>query len=278
MSGGLPLNEVHGIGSAAEAGRPVAPQRCCERSGRRGPPGRRPPWSAAGRPAPRREALAADGVKSATSIRDATTGSDVLVLMVATPDQVDGVLFGDDPALFALAPGEGRGDGHGRPRPRPAVGGPARPAARRAGRCCVSGGAARAGQGDLLIMAGGTVQAVDRVRPLLSTRWPAPRPMSATRPGMGRRSSSSPSSSAESTSPPPPKPSPSPKPCSWTPWPRGRSCAAAAPPRSCSTIAEPAWCTAPTRSRTRSTSSSRTWDSSPTPPAPAATRRPSRPR
>jgi 3-hydroxyisobutyrate dehydrogenase len=46
----------------------------------------------------RAESLAADGVKPATSIGDAAGGADVLVVMVATPDQVESVLFGDDPA------------------------------------------------------------------------------------------------------------------------------------------------------------------------------------
>ena len=46
----------------------------------------------------RAQALAADGVKPATSIHEAASRADVLVLMVATPDQVEGVLFGDDPA------------------------------------------------------------------------------------------------------------------------------------------------------------------------------------
>jgi 3-hydroxyisobutyrate dehydrogenase len=107
-------------------------------------------------------------VKPATSIRDAATTADMLVLMVATPDQVDGVLFGDDPAASALAAGA--------TVVVMATVGPG-PVQRWADRLAqqhvelvdapVSGGAARAGQGDLLIMVGGAAQAVDRVRQLL---------------------------------------------------------------------------------------------------------------
>jgi 3-hydroxyisobutyrate dehydrogenase len=53
----------------------------------------------------RAASLADDGVKPATSISQAATGAEVLVLMVATPAQVDGVLFGEDPATSSLGPG-----------------------------------------------------------------------------------------------------------------------------------------------------------------------------
>jgi 3-hydroxyisobutyrate dehydrogenase len=53
----------------------------------------------------RAASLAADGVKPAASISVVAAGADVLVLMVATPGQVEDVLFGDDPAASALAPG-----------------------------------------------------------------------------------------------------------------------------------------------------------------------------
>jgi 3-hydroxyisobutyrate dehydrogenase len=116
----------------------------------------------------RAAALAGDGVKPAASIPDAATGADVLVLMVATPDQVESVLYGDDPAAPALAAGA--------TVVVMATVGPA-PVQRWAERLAqqqvdlvdapVSGGAARAAAGDLLIMVGGTDQAVGRVRPLL---------------------------------------------------------------------------------------------------------------
>jgi len=116
----------------------------------------------------RAEALAGDGVAPATSIADAAAGSDVLGVMVATPDQVESVLFGDDPAADALPPGA--------VVVVMATVGPApvRQWAQRLGEkqvdlvdAPVSGGAVRAGAGDLLIMVGGTPAAVDRVRPLL---------------------------------------------------------------------------------------------------------------
>lgn len=53
----------------------------------------------------RAEAITRDGVKPAASIREAACGVDALVLMVATPDQVENVLFGDDPAAPVLSPG-----------------------------------------------------------------------------------------------------------------------------------------------------------------------------
>jgi len=116
----------------------------------------------------RAESLAADGVKPATSIGDAAGGADVLVVMVATPDQVESVLFGDDPAAGALAAGAAV--------VVMATVGPA-PVQRWAERlgqqqvdlvdAPVSGGAARAGAGDLLIMVGGPQPAVDRAQPLL---------------------------------------------------------------------------------------------------------------
>jgi 3-hydroxyisobutyrate dehydrogenase/putative dehydrogenase len=116
----------------------------------------------------RARALAGDGVKPAASIREAVTGAEVVVLMVATPDQVESVLFGDDPAVDALAPGS--------VLVVMATVGPA-PVQRWAERLAdrqvdlvdapVSGGAVRAAAGDLLIMVGGTEQAVGRARPLL---------------------------------------------------------------------------------------------------------------
>jgi 3-hydroxyisobutyrate dehydrogenase/putative dehydrogenase len=116
----------------------------------------------------RAAALAEDGVRPAGSVAEAAAGADVLVLMVATPDQADSVLFGDDPAAAALAPGA--------VLLVTATVGPAaveRWAARLAERqvqvvdAPVSGGVARAARGDLLIMVGGPRDAVRRVQPLL---------------------------------------------------------------------------------------------------------------
>jgi 3-hydroxyisobutyrate dehydrogenase/putative dehydrogenase len=116
----------------------------------------------------RAQALAGDGVAPATSIAEAAAGCDVLGVMVATPDQVESVLFGDDPAADTLPPGAvvvvmatvG---------PAPVRGWSERLWQRQVDLvdAPVSGGAARAGAGDLLIMVGGTPAGVERVRPLL---------------------------------------------------------------------------------------------------------------
>src|SRR4051794_20688037 len=112
--------------------------------------------------------LSPDGMKPAGSIAEASTGADVLVVMVATPAQVESVLYGDDPAAPALAPGA--------VVMMMATVGPA-PVQRWARRLAeqqvqivdapVSGGVARAGAGDLLIMVSGSQDAVHRVGPLL---------------------------------------------------------------------------------------------------------------
>jgi 3-hydroxyisobutyrate dehydrogenase/putative dehydrogenase len=116
----------------------------------------------------RAQALADAGVKPAASIREAANGADMLVVMVATPDQVESVLFGDDSAADALS--------RGAAVVVMATVGPApvQRWAERLGRhqvdlidAPVSGGVARARAGDLLIMVGGTEQAVARVQPLL---------------------------------------------------------------------------------------------------------------
>ena len=116
----------------------------------------------------RARALADDGVTPAASIREAAPDVDVLVVMVATPGQVESVLFGDDPAAPALAPGAtvvvmatvG---------PAPVQGWAERLAAQGVDLvdAPVSGGVARAAGGDLLVMVGGAPAAVQRVRPLL---------------------------------------------------------------------------------------------------------------
>jgi 3-hydroxyisobutyrate dehydrogenase len=113
-------------------------------------------------------ALAGDGVTPAESIGDLAAGVDVLVLMVATPAQVDAVLFGDDPAARSLAPAATvvlMSTVGPTPVPRWAE----RLAEQRVDLvdAPVSGGVARAATGDLLIMVGGAEAAVRRVQPLL---------------------------------------------------------------------------------------------------------------
>jgi 3-hydroxyisobutyrate dehydrogenase len=131
--------------------------------------------------------LGADGVKPAGSIAEAATGADVLVLMVATPAQVESVLYGDDPAATALAPGA--------VVMVMATVGPApvqRWAKRLAGQgveivdAPVSGGVARAGAGDLLIMVAGSEVAVRRTRSLLDSMARSA-PVVGAHPGDGQK-------------------------------------------------------------------------------------------
>lgn len=131
--------------------------------------------------------LAGDGVVPAETITEAATGADVLVLMVATADQVEGVLFGDDSAAAALEPGAAV--------VVMATVGPA-PVKSWADRLAeqevelvdapVSGGVGRAGAGDLLIMVGGHDDAVRRVHPLLRVMARAA-PVVGSQPGDGQK-------------------------------------------------------------------------------------------
>jgi 3-hydroxyisobutyrate dehydrogenase/putative dehydrogenase len=107
--------------------------------------------------------------------------------MVATADQVESVLFGDDPAADALPAGA--------VVVVMATVGPA-PVHRWAERleqqqldlvdAPVSGGTVRAGAGDLLIMVGGSAQAVGRVQPLLDA-MARTAPHVGTAPGDGQK-------------------------------------------------------------------------------------------
>jgi 3-hydroxyisobutyrate dehydrogenase len=119
---------------------------------------------------PRRaQALTAEGVAPAATIAHAVRGVDVVVVMVATPEQVEGVLFGADPVAAALRPGA-----------TVVVMATVGPGAveRWADRLAmwdvelvdapVSGGVARADAGDLLVMVAGRDTAVGRVEPLLA--------------------------------------------------------------------------------------------------------------
>lgn len=133
-----------------------------------------------------REAVA-DAATPVSSALDAATGADIVVVMVATPAQLESVLFGDGgiaPALTAdttllimstvgpaaieatLAALEGV-SAHVVDAP-------------------VSGGVARAGTGDLLIMVGGGEPDVATVRPLLDA-LAANAPVVGPRPGDGQR-------------------------------------------------------------------------------------------
>jgi len=116
----------------------------------------------------RAAALAGDGVQAADSITGAVREAGIVVIMVATPDQVDEVLFGPGGAAGALADGA--------VVVIMATVGPEVVAqvAARLGRggvavvdAPVSGGVQRAAAGDLLIMVSGADDAVGQARPLL---------------------------------------------------------------------------------------------------------------
>jgi 3-hydroxyisobutyrate dehydrogenase len=135
----------------------------------------------------RAEQLAGDGVSPAATITQVATGVDVLILMVATSDQAEDVLFGEDPASAALKPGA--------TVVVMATVGP-EPVQRWADRLAsrnvelvdapVSGGVARASAGDLLIMVGGHDDAVRRIQPLLRTMGRAA-PVVGSYPGDGQK-------------------------------------------------------------------------------------------
>jgi 3-hydroxyisobutyrate dehydrogenase len=127
---------------------------------------------------------APEGSEAAGSVAGAVTGADAVVVMVATPDQLDQVLFG---ATASLAPGQivvimstvgpeavvataGRLEGAG----VAVVDAP------------VSGGVTRAGQGDLLILVSGAAESVARVQPLLDALARSA-PVVGPSPGDGQR-------------------------------------------------------------------------------------------
>jgi 3-hydroxyisobutyrate dehydrogenase len=116
----------------------------------------------------RAQSLATDGVNAATTVSQAAHGAEVLAVMVATPAQVEAVLYGDDPAAAALPPGS--------VVLVMATVGPAAVqdwATRLATQelhlvdAPVSGGVARAAAGDLLIMVAAPEATLPKVRPVL---------------------------------------------------------------------------------------------------------------
>src|SRR4051794_13272910 len=127
-----------------------------------------------------------DGVSRVATVAGAAA-ADVLVLMVATPGQVEDVLFGEGDAASALRPGAtvlitatvG-------PAPVQAWGEGLRAGEVQVVDAPVSGGVARAGDGDLLIMVSGAAAAVERVRPLLDAMARSA-PVVGTEPGEGQK-------------------------------------------------------------------------------------------
>jgi 3-hydroxyisobutyrate dehydrogenase/putative dehydrogenase len=137
--------------------------------------------------AARAAALSSSGAKPAATIAEVVDGVDVVALMVATAEQADSVLWGDGGAAESLAAGS--------TVVIMATVGPAAVkdwASQLASRgvdvvdAPVSGGVARAGAGDLLIMVGGPEAAVERVRPLLET-MARTAPFVGSEPGAGQK-------------------------------------------------------------------------------------------
>jgi 3-hydroxyisobutyrate dehydrogenase len=91
----------------------------------------------------------------AASAADAAAGADVLVLMVATADQAEEALKGLEPALLLVMSTVGPAAVERWAERFEIIDAP------------VSGGVARAEQGDLLIMVSGASEAIERVRPVL---------------------------------------------------------------------------------------------------------------
>jgi 3-hydroxyisobutyrate dehydrogenase len=116
----------------------------------------------------RAKALSGDGVRRAATIADAAADADVLAIMVATPGQVESVLFDDGAAAAELKPGAvvlimatvGVAAVTGWAQRLAAQGIDVVDAP-------VSGGVARAGNADLLMMVSGSPAALDQVQPLL---------------------------------------------------------------------------------------------------------------
>ena len=133
-----------------------------------------------------REGLA-DVAAPAASARDAARGADVVAVMVATPEQLDAVLFGDEGVAEVLTD-----------ETTLLIMATVGPAAieqtltglegitARVVDAPVSGGAARAAQGDLLVMVGGEDSHVAAVRPLLDA-LASNAPVVGQRPGDGQR-------------------------------------------------------------------------------------------
>ena len=188
--------------------------------------------------------------------------------MVATPDQVESVLFGDDPAAEALPIRRGRRRDGDR-RTRPVNGGPSGSGrSRSTWSTRRSPAAPPCRRRDLLIMVGGTrcgsrsrATAARRDGPQCTATSGQPRrraegqarqPVAVRRPHRcGRRGPRSRRGDAARPG------------ATWRSSAAGRRLVHVRRPRGTHGARRP------TRSRVRSTSSSRTWASSPTPPAPA---------
>lgn len=133
-----------------------------------------------------RESVAETATPVGTAL-EAATGADVVVVMVATPAQLESVLFGEGGLVTALTSGTTL-----------LIMSTVGPAALETTLAAldgitahvvdapVSGGVARAGTGELLIMVGGAEEDVAAVRPLLDA-LAANAPVVGARPGDGQR-------------------------------------------------------------------------------------------
>jgi len=135
----------------------------------------------------RARSLAGGTLTAVESIQAAASGANVLVLMVATPDQVEAVLFGEGGAAGHLEPGAVV-------VVMATVGpGPVEGWARRLGElgvglvdAPVSGGVARAAKGDLLVMVSGSAEDLDVTRPIIDA-MASTAPVVGPNPGDGQK-------------------------------------------------------------------------------------------
>jgi 3-hydroxyisobutyrate dehydrogenase len=135
----------------------------------------------------RARSLAGGDLTAVDSIRAAATGAQVLVLMVATPDQVEAVLFGEGGAAGELEPGAvvvvmatvgpGPVEGWARRLGELGVGVVDAP---------VSGGVARAAKGDLLVMLSGSAEDLAVTRPIIDA-MASTAPVVGPEPGDGQK-------------------------------------------------------------------------------------------
>jgi 3-hydroxyisobutyrate dehydrogenase/putative dehydrogenase len=131
--------------------------------------------------------LAGAGLTAVDSIRAAAKGAEILVLMVATPDQVEAVLFGDGGAADQLGSGAVV-------IVMATVGpGPVEGWARRLGElgvglvdAPVSGGVARAANGELLVMVSGSAENLAVSRPIIDA-MASTAPVVGSEPGDGQK-------------------------------------------------------------------------------------------
>ena len=132
-------------------------------------------------------ALAGDGVVPAATAAEAAQGVDVLAVMVATPAQVEAVLFGDGGAAAAL-PGGAVVLVMATVGPSAVEGWAQRlaPAGVSVVDAPVSGGVARAAAGDLLMMVSGASEPLRTAQPLLDS-MARTAPVVGERPGDGQK-------------------------------------------------------------------------------------------